>query len=175
MDLDFRVNIPGFVLFRVGSAGSAAGDDRVAFDVTDRIIAGGFPGDGIAVPANAALGAGDGTDGNLSIQVRTNLGGALTINKAASGGNIGLVVPYDDITATDGGTGCAGGSGNIPVPLMQNAASASVVPVAGPTTNLADTWCFSYDNTTAYAPGDYGAAGATNTSNGVTVYSITVP
>ena len=146
-DLSFRIIIPDFVFFQVGTFGNG-NVDRVDFDLN----AGGVEsGDGNAVGATG--GTGDGADGILAVELRSN---ASNVSIAATGGNLtGQTtagnLPFADISASDGGT--------ITVPDF----GATVNLAAGPY-NLTDQWVYSYDNTSVYAPDQY---------DGTVTYTVT--
>jgi hypothetical protein len=145
-NLDFRIVIPDFVYFRVGSA--AAGTvDRVDFDLLATPTQ---PGAGGNLAANG--GSGDGADGSLTVQLITNVS---NVNIAATGGNLtsGLnTIPFTQINRTDGGV--------IPMPAFGGNGNLS----AGLPGTLNDTWSYTYNNNTVYAPGTY---------NGTVTYTVT--
>ncbi|MBL4850863.1 MAG: hypothetical protein JKY90_01075 [Gammaproteobacteria bacterium] len=147
-NLDFRITIPNFLFFQIGSAGATV--DRVDFDL-------GVPPPGTQ-PGSGGLfsatgGTGDGTDGALTVNLITN---AANVSIAATGGNLTSgadSLPFADITATD--------TGAITVPDF----GATVGPVAIGTLSLSDTWTYTYDNTTVYPAGTY---------DGTVTYTVTV-
>ncbi|UCG72166.1 MAG: hypothetical protein JSV45_13090 [Chromatiales bacterium] len=128
--VDFRITIPDFVFFQVGTLGT--GDvDLVDFD-----MAGLESGDSNPV---ASVG------GGLNVVLRSN---ADNVSLGASGGNLtGAVllgtIPFAEITATES-------VGDIQVPDF----GTTINLPAGPY-NLTDTWDYSYDNTSVYAPDVY--------------------
>ncbi len=132
-NLDFRIVIPNFLFFQIGTAGSI---DRVDYNL-------GATQPGSGGPFSATGGVGDGNDGALTVNLITN---AANVSIAASGGNLtsgGDNLPFTDITATDTGT--------ITVPDF----GATVSPVATGTFSLTDTWTYTYDNSTVYPAGTY--------------------
>jgi len=145
-NLDFRIVIPSFVYFQIGSAGSV---DRVDYDLSVGPVQPGSGG-----PITATGGTGDGADGALSITLATN---AASVSIGASGGNLtgsgANTIPFADITAADTGT--------IPVPDF----GATISPFAPGGFSLTDTWTYTYDNTTVYQADTY---------NGTATYTITV-
>jgi len=145
-NLDFRIVIPSFVYFQIGSAGSV---DRVDYDLNVGPVQPGSGG-----PISATGGAGDGADGALSITLATN---AASVSIGASGGNLNgsgaNTIPFGDITAADTGT--------IPVPDF----GTTVTPFAPGGFSLSDTWTYTYDNSTVYQADTY---------NGTATYTITV-
>jgi len=145
-NLDFRIIIPNFVFFQIGTLASV---DRIDFDLTAAPIQ---PGAGAAVSATG--GVGDGVDGAVTVNLITN---ASSISIGASGGDLTNAatdtIPFADITAADGGT--------IPVPDF----GATVSPFAPGGFSLTDTWSYTYDNSSVYNAGTY---------DGRAVYTITV-
>jgi hypothetical protein len=134
--LDFLITIPDFVYFQVGTIGSV---DRVDFDLS----AGGGTEPGSGGPFLANGGVLDGADGALTVVLTTNVS---SVNIAATGGNLdsgGDTLPFDDITAADGG--------NVTVPDF----GTNVDIVSGLPGTLNDTWTYTYDNSSVYAPGTY--------------------
>ena len=129
--VDFRITIPDFVYFQVGTVGNGN------VDLVDFNMAGLESGDSTPV---ASVG------GALNVVLRSN---ADNVSLGASGGNLtGAVllgtIPFAEITATES----VGGS--IPVPDF---GSTNNLP-AGPY-NLTDSWSYEYDNTSVYAPDVY--------------------
>lgn len=144
-NLDFRIIIPSFIYFQIGSAGSV---DRVDFDLNVGPVQPGSGG-----PISATGGVGDGVDGALTVNLATN---ATSVSIAASGGNLtsgANTLPFTDITAVDTGT--------IPVPDF----GATITPFAPGGFSLTDTWTYTYDNATVYNAGTY---------DGRATYTITV-
>lgn len=144
-NLDFRIIIPSFVYFQIGSAGSV---DRVDYDLNVGPVQPGSGG-----PISATGGVGDGVDGALTVNLATN---ATNVSIAASGGNLtsgGDTLPFADITASDTGT--------IPVPDF----GTTISPFAPGGFSLSDTWSYTYDNTSVYNAGTY---------DGRATYTITV-
>ena len=112
-----------------------------------------FTESGVGGPFLATGGSGDGADGALTVELRSN---ATNIEIEASGGNLVGVntagnLPFADITASDGGT--------IPVPDFGATQSLNAGPYS-----LSDTWSYTYDNTNVYVPDEY---------NGTVTYTVT--
>ncbi len=144
-NVDFRIVIPSFIYFRVGSAGGTV--DRIDYDLG---VASAQPGSGTAVAATG--GTNDGADGILAISLITN---AASVSIAASGGNLtdGTdTIPFADISASN--------TGSITVPDF--GASVTLNPASY---SLTDNWTYSYDNTSIYNPATY---------NGTTTYTLSV-
>jgi hypothetical protein len=146
-NLDFRIVIPSFLYFQVGSAGTT---DRVDYDLSLGPVEPGSGG-----PITATGGTGDGADGTVSVTLITN---AASVSIAASGADLtgggALTLPFSDITATAGG-------GTIPVPDF----GATISPFAPGGFSLSDNWSYTYDNTSIYEAGTY---------NGTATYTVTV-
>jgi hypothetical protein len=144
-DLDFRIVIPPFVYFQVGSAGTTV--DLVEYDLS---IGGVQPGSGaVGSGSFAATGA---TGGSLSVTLATN---AANVSIAASGGNLtagALTIPFTDIEPS--------GTGAIPLPDF----GTTISPFAPGLAVLTDTWSYGYDNSTIYEAGTY---------NGTATYTVT--
>ena len=134
-NLDFRISIPTYIYFQIGSAATI---DTVDFDMTAPAI----------TPGSGALNA---TSGTVNVILRTN---ATTLNLSAVGADLdngaGGTIPLTDITGT------AAGTGDIPHPTF-NGASVAVNPVTSDiVTDNTETWTFTYANATAVPPGVYG-------------------
>jgi hypothetical protein len=145
--LDFRITIPQFVYFQVGSA--AAVVDRVDWDLT-----GSQPG--LGAPLGATGGTGDGVDGILSITLITNAA-TVTIASNTGGGNLvdgGNTIPFSEITVADGG--------NIAAPDFDT----NTVIATGGVYSQTDSWTYTYDDSNNYAAGTY---------NGTSVYTAATP
>jgi hypothetical protein len=149
-NLDFRIVIPNFIYFQIGSAGSI---DRVDYDL------GAAPAvePGTGGPIAATGGTGDGVDGALTVTLTTN---AASVDITATGGDLtgalGGVLPFADITASDTGT--------IAVPNF-GSTGAAFAPTGSPTFTMTDTWSYTYDNTTVYDADTY---------DGRATYTVTV-
>jgi hypothetical protein len=147
-NLDFRIVIPDFVYFRVGTVG-AGNVDRVDFNLATGLIQ---PGVGGNVAANG--GVGDGADGVLTIELITNVA-SVDIDTDTGGGNLtsgANNIPFTKITETDGGV--------IPMPAFDTNATLST----GLPGSLSDTWSFTYTNDVVYPAGTY---------DGTVTYTVT--
>jgi hypothetical protein len=145
--LNFQINVPRFLEFRVGSAGTTV--DTVVFNV-----------------AAANVGNGTAVDGDITVGVllRGN-GGAisLTADTTADPLNSGAdAIPFSAIT-----TNLDAGTINAPV-LADGASAPVVVPVSSGTrvTNRTATWSYDYANTAVVGAGTYA---------GQVVYTATMP
>lgn len=145
--LNFQVNVPRFLEFRVGSADAVI--DTVVFDVAAADV------------GNATAVAGDIT---VDVALRGN-GGAISLSADTSADplNSGAdTIPFSAITTTlDAGT--------INAPTLVDGASAPVaVAVTSGTrvTNRSATWSYEFDNAAVYGAGTYA---------GQVVYTATMP
>jgi len=134
--LDFRISIPTYIYFQIGSAGTI---DTVDFDLTA----------GPTTPGTGPFGAT--TNGTVTVLLNTN---ATTLNLSATGAD--LINGAGDTIALTDITGTAAGTGDIPHPIF-NGGSVAVTPV---TSNIVgtntETWTFSYANAAAVPAGVYG-------------------
>lgn len=154
--LDFRVVIPKFLRFQVGSAGTVI--DLVEFTVP-------------------AANVGDGTDIG-----RTN-GGAVPVLLQGNAGNISVIgttlgqlnngagqnISYAEILSTSSNAAL-----NVPT-LVDGAASAAitVTPNVGTqVVNRTANWSYAYSNTNFVAAGSYGGV---NINNGRVTYTASLP
>ncbi|MCI0399897.1 MAG: hypothetical protein L0Z68_01135 [Gammaproteobacteria bacterium] len=158
--LDFSVQIPRFLNFRVGSTGATI--NLVDFNVPDTNV-----GDG----TNVAGTGGDIGGGVVTAAVRSNAG-QVTITESNNSGGAGLsngagaTIPYTEIlTATN--------DGNLPAPTLSNAGGNTSAPVlnSGNVTNRSAQWTYTYDNTAVYDSGTYG----TSANGGRVTYTASTP
>ena len=142
--LDFRINIPTFIVFTVGATGTG-NIDTVVFDPAEADIAAGNP--------NTAATAGSGT---VAVSVISN-GGQVTLGATNNGGGNGLgdgvgnFISYDQINT-------AVSSGSITPPTLTDAASVpqNVPLTSAPITVQTGEWIYTYDNpATPPVPGTY--------------------
>jgi hypothetical protein len=150
-NLDFQIVIPDFVYFSIGSTGATI--DRVDFDLLAGTVQ---PGPGGPLVVAATGGTGDGFDGILDVQLITNVTN-VSIAAATVGGVLtsGLnTIPFTQIN------GVAGGA--IPIPAFDTSGN---LATGGPVT-LNDTWTYTYNNDTVFAPGTY---------TGRVTYTVTTP
>jgi hypothetical protein len=144
-DLDFRIVIPPFVYFQIGSAGTTV--DLVEYDLSIGAIQ---PGSGAI--GSGSFGATGGAGGSLSVILATN---AANVSIAASGGDLiagALTIPFTDIEPSS--------AGSIPLPDF----GTSIASFAPGLAVLTDTWSYGYDNSTIYQAGTY---------NGTATYTVT--
>ena len=145
VNLDFSVVIPKFLDFRVGT--DAPGSiDVITFTVPAANVGDG--GDIVGVGGDAGGGA-------VNVSVRSN-GGQVTIEESNNSGGTGLSngtanIPYSEIKTVSS-------DGNLPAPLLSNAALNTSLPVlnGGNVTNRTAIWTYAYDNTAVYDSGTYG-------------------
>jgi len=151
--LNFRINIPKFIIFTVGTAGSTV--DEVVFDPAVADVAVGNPG-------TAAT-----TNGTVTVSLISN-GGMVAIAEANDGGGSGLSdgginnISYSQIITDDTGS-------PIPAPTLSDAGgnSENVTPTINGITVETGQWTYTYDNpATPPAPGTY---------TGQVTYTASVP
>lgn len=156
--LDFRIVIPKFIRFEVGTA-TPGTVDLVEFDLTA-----------------SAANVGDGSD-----IARTN-GGVVPVRIQSNGGNISLIgtttgalsdgiesISFDEILSSSSNAQL-----NAPT-LVDGAASATVTVTPNVGTRVVNRtadWTFAYSNTNFVAAGTYGGV---NVNNGRVVYTASLP
>jgi len=154
--LDFRIVIPKFIRFQVGSAGATV--DLVEFSVP-------------------AADVGNGTDiartngGSVPVLLQSNNGSvsltATTLGQLNNGA--GENISFDEILSTSSDPAL-----NVPT-LVDGATSAAitVVPNSGPRViNRTANWSFAYSNTNFIGAGSYGGV---NVNNGRVMYTASLP
>jgi len=130
-DLDFRVNVPRFIDFRVGSAGNTV--DTVTFNVAAANV-----GDGSAVSAGAPI----------EVALRSNAG---NLTLAANSATAGLTatgldpIAWSEIVANSS-------NGNLPVPTVGGSVNLSA---ANGVINRTADWSFDYSNSALVGAGTY--------------------
>jgi hypothetical protein len=144
--LDFRVMMPRFFAFRVGTIGSTI--DLITFDVPA-----GSLGDGTAVAASG--GDAGGTGVNVSVVANT---GQVTIAEHNNGGGNGLqhatlaeYVSYGEIATFSSDT-------SLERPILSDAGGNTSQPVLnhGNVTLRTAVWSFQYANSAVHSAGTYG-------------------
>ncbi len=163
--IDFRIIIPGFLRFRVGTVGVTI--DQITFDMTST------PGNvGNTTPVAGTGGDAAGTGANVQVQANN---GQVTItetnNSAGNGLGTGTVadgyISYAQIgtTSTD--------IPNFPAPTLSNAGGGTSAPLlnAGKVTNRTAIWNYAYLNATIPSSGTYGGS----TNGGRVTYTATTP
>jgi hypothetical protein len=171
--LNFRVVIPRFIRFGVGTGAALTGTsttvDLVSFEPTlDEV------GSGTALPAtsngtvNVALVA---NGGAVSITATNSLSGGLS-----DGASTPEFIPFTDISATTS-------DNNFPAPAIPNngsAGTAAAVPLGGigtignKVTRRTASWTFSYANTSGMIP-SAGTYGETAVKGGQVTYIASMP
>lgn len=162
--LDFRVIIPAFLYFRVGTADATV--NQLTFDMS------GSPGSVGNATAVAGTG-GDAAGTGVNVVVRGN-NGQITItetnNSAGNGLGTGVVgdgyISYAEIATS-------ATVAQLPAPTLSNAGGGTALPTlnAGKVTNRTGVWNYSYLNTTTPAAGTYG----TSANGGRVTYTATMP
>lgn len=164
--VDFRIVIPQFLSFRVGTVGSgAAFIDTVTFTV---------PAANVGDSGVIAGTGGDAGGGAVNVAARGN-GGSITITPTNDSTSLGLgtgtasdgYIDYAEISTAS----AAGIGGGIGAPTLSNAGGTTVtlVPPSGKVNNRTATWTYSYLNTTTPSSGTYGSFG------GRVTYTATMP
>ncbi|MGB7931431.1 MAG: hypothetical protein WCH04_04295 [Gammaproteobacteria bacterium] len=149
--LNLRVVIPGFLLFKVGSAGTTV--DRINFDMTSCVTGGTCTvGDSIAITGTGGDAAGG---SGASVALFSNAG-AITITESNDTGGNGLVdggnsISLDEITASSDNNSLltptlSDSGGNTSSPALTGGSNVTVQNAV---------WTYSYDNTTVPDPGTY--------------------
>ena len=159
--LDFQINIPGILRFRVGS-------DAGAIDLVQFSPSGEDLGNGTDIAGTG----GDLTGGEVTVDLFSNAG-QITITPTNSG-TAGLesadgdTISYAEILTESSDASV------LPVPVLSNAGgtTSEPPPTSGTrVTNLTESWTYTYDNTAVYPEGTYGGA----TRGGRVTYTAATP
>ena len=159
--LDFQINIPGILRFRVGS-------DAGAIDLVQFSPSGEDLGNGTDIAGTG----GDLTGGEVTVDLFSNAG-QITITPTNSG-TAGLenadgdTISYAEILTESSDAAV------LPVPVLSNAGgtTSEPPPTSGTrVTNLTESWTYTYDNTAVYPEGTYGGA----TQGGRVTYTAATP
>lgn len=145
--LNFQVNVPGVLRFRVGSAGSTI--DLIEFNLTASNVVNGTS----SVAATAA--SGDLGNGQVTVDVFSNRGD-VRIHSSTAG-------PLSDGAKTLSFTNIntQASSGDIPAPALLDGADSADVTVSatsgnGNITDASDVWTYTFDASSLdAAPGNY--------------------
>ena len=164
--LDFRIIIPGFLRFRVGT-NAINSIDMITFDMTST------PADVGNSVAQAGTG-GDVGGGAATVLIQAN-NGQVTITESNSSVTLGLGTG----TASDGYisyaqiTTAVSGDAQLTAPTLSNAGGGTSTPTlsAGKVTNRTAVWTYGYANTTIPSAGTYG----TLTNGGRVTYTASTP
>jgi hypothetical protein len=149
--LNLRVVIPGFLLFKVGSAGATV--DTITFDMTNCVTGGTCEvGDSTAFTSGAG---GDSGGSGASVALFSNAG-AITITESNDTGGSGLVdggnsISLDEITAVSD-------NGSLDTPTLSDSGGNTSSPALNGGSNVTvqnAVWTYSYDNNTVPDPGTY--------------------
>lgn len=160
--LDFQINIPGILRFRVGS--DAGTIDLVQFSPTAANL-----GNGTDIAGTG----GDQTGGEVTVDVFSNAG-QITITPTNNSGGAGLdnglgdTISYDEILTSSSDAAV------LPVPVLSDAggSTSEPPPTSGSrVTNLTESWTYTYDNTAVYPEGTYGGS----TQGGRVTYTAATP
>lgn len=149
--LDFQVNVPGVLRFRVGSGGSTI--DQIAFDPT----AGDLENDN----TNVAGSGGDQTGGAVTVEVFSNRG-QITITENNDGGGSGLAhtgASSDTINFSRIATSSSD-AGNFPAPTLSDSGGNTSQPALSGArfTDRSAVWTYEFDASNLdVEPGTYEA------------------
>ena len=150
--LNLQVVIPGFLLFRVGTAGANA--DTISFDMTNCVTGGSCTvGDGTAFSNGLGGDAAGGSGASVSLFSNA---GQVTITETNNTAGSGLVsgtsnLSLDEITAVSD-------NGSLDTPKLSDVGGNTTTPAMNGATNVTTqsaVWTYSYDNTTVPDPGTY--------------------
>jgi hypothetical protein len=161
--LDFQINIPGILRFRVGS--DLGTIDLIQFSPTAANM-----GNDTDLPGTG----GDLTGGEVTVDLFSNAG-LITITPANNSGNAGLDNGFGDFISYDEIITTSSDAAVLPVPVLSDTGgTASNPPATSGTrvTNLTESWTYTYDNTAVYPEGTYGGVG---TQGGRVTYTAATP
>lgn len=163
--LNFSVNYPRFLRFRVGTPGATI--NLITFTVPVAQV-----GNSVAI-AGTGGDAGGGTAVNIEVAGNN---GQVTITPTNSSGGLGLAtataadgrINYDQISTTTS-------AAQLPAPVLTNAGGAPVQPTLNTVlvTQRTAVWSYSYLNQTIPSAGTYG--GAVVARGGRVTYTATMP
>lgn len=162
-NLDFQINIPGILRFRVGTDGGTI--DLIQFSPTAANL-----GDNTDIAGTG----GDLSAGEVTVDLFSNAG-QITITPTNSSGGAGLDNGLGDIISYDEILTASSDAAVLPVPVLSDAGGTTSQPP--PTsglrvTNLTESWTYTYDNTAVYPEGTYGGV---NTQGGRVTYTAASP
>jgi len=150
--LNLRVVIPGFLLFRVGSAGATV--DTISFDMSSCVTAGTCTvGDSTAFTSGTGGDAAGGSGANVALFSNA---GAITITATNDGGGSGLVSGGNSISLAE--ITAASDNSSLDTPTLSDSGGNTSSPAligGSNVTNQTAVWTYSYDNTTVPDPGTY--------------------
>lgn len=157
--VDFRINIPRVLRFRVGSLASTV--DLIEFNLPAANL-----GDGTDINATAT--SGDLGNGDVTVQVMSNAG-QVTIAHDTNGATLtdgsGNSIPYTEILTA------SSDAANLDAPAL-GVASSTLPSVTGGLTNQSAVWTYAFDNSAVYNSGVYGGI---NTNGGRVTYTASAP
>ncbi|MEC7119728.1 MAG: hypothetical protein VXW65_07485 [Pseudomonadota bacterium] len=153
--LDFRIVIPKFIRFQVGSVGATI--DLVDFDVPAANV-----GDGNAIART--------NGGAVPVLLQSNAGDVSLTGTTTGGLTDGVeFISFDEITSTSS-------NADLAAPVLVDGGSSAVVTVTPNVgtrvVNRTANWTFEYENSNFVAAGTYGGV---NTNNGRVVYTAALP
>jgi hypothetical protein len=162
--LNFQVNYPAFLSFRVGSVGAVV--DLLTFTVPAGQVGSGTP---------VAATGGDAGPSGVNVEVVGNNGQVtITPTNSSGGAGIGTGTPSDGRINFDQ-IGTTTTLAQLPAPVLTNAGGAPVAPTLNSAlvTRRTAVWTFSYLNQTIPSAGTYGGVGPAN--GGRVTYTATMP
>lgn len=150
--LNLRVVIPGFLLFRVGTAGATV--DTISFDMTSCVTTGTCTvGNGTAFTSGAGGDAAGGSGANVSLFSNA---GAITVTETNNTAGNGLVAGGKSISLAQ--ITAASNNSSLNTPTLSNAGGNVSHPALNGGSNVTSqsaVWTYSYNNTTVPDPGTY--------------------
>ena len=158
-NLDFQIDIPGVLNFRVGTAGGAV--DRITFNV---------PAANLGDNSDIVGTGGDLTNGVVTVDLLSNAG-EVTITPTYLNPGTGLSngtqnIAYDEILTVTNNPA-------LPAPVLSNAGGNAVtLTETDGVTDLQAQWTYTYDNTSVYEAGTYGGI---NTGGSRVTYTAAIP
>ncbi len=155
--LDFEINVPRVLFFRVGTAGATV--DTVEFDLNQSLLPN--KTDEVTGSFNTPLGSGTAvnatTNGQIEVEVKANFGGVKIIttvdNSNGLDGNNGYFINYNQIATT------SSDAANFPAPVLANSNIADVdIKPSGfnaKVTERTAAWTYKFLNQTEVPAGTY--------------------
>ena len=164
VNLDFRIVIPQFIYFQVGTGGATIDQIQFAPSATD-----------VATPGAITVGTGgDMTGGRVTLRLVSNAGSIrITESNNSAGAGLGNAsgsyISYAQIgTATNDPT--------LPAPTLSDAGGNTSFPTAvGNITNIQTDWLYTYTNPLAPPEAGIYGAGAGGGTGGRVTYTAAIP
>ena len=183
-NLDFRITIPRFVYFRVGTGAAFGAANNTTINLIDFNIPAASVGTGVfAANGIGAANQGDLGAGTVTARLIANSWGATATVTATAAGALsngaGDTIDYTKINVATFALAGVTNSLTHPATLANGATTIAATATTG--TKVIERgaqWVYSYANDAVVAAGVYGqtsAALAANTNNGRVVYTATMP